>query len=148
MQDFFILGVIAVWLLILTGFLIYIYNFFRKLTRGVSQENLISTLKSVLKKETDNTKEIDELKKYLENLDHKGKLHLQKIGYLRFNPFQEMGGDHSFSVSLLDDHDTGIVITGLHARDRTRVYVKEIKKGKSKVDLSKEEKKAISLAQN
>ena len=63
---------------------------------------------------------------------------------VRFNPFSEMGGDHSFSVALLDGHDTGIIITGLHTRERTRVYIKPVNKGKSEYDLSKEELKALT----
>ena len=58
-----------------------------------------------------------------------------------------MGGDHSFSVALLNGKGTGIIITGLHTRERTRVYVKDIKQGKSEVELSQEEKKALRLAQ-
>ena len=144
---FFILGLIAVWLLFLTGFLIYIFRFFRKLSRGVGQENLISNLKSVLQKEVENSKTIIELGKYLEKLEKDSRSHIQKVGFLRFNPFQELGGDHSFSAALLDNNDTGIIITGLHSRERTRVYVKEIKKGKSQIELSKEERRSLQIAQ-
>jgi hypothetical protein len=68
------------------------------------------------------------------------------MGFVRFNPFAETGGDQSFSVSLLDANGTGIVFTGLHTREKTRVYAKPIVNGVSKSTLSKEEQKAIEIA--
>jgi hypothetical protein len=70
----------------------------------------------------------------------------QRMGFVRFNPFAETGGDQSFSVSLLDAKGTGIVFTGLHTREKTRVYAKPIVNGVSKSTLSKEEQKAIEIA--
>ncbi len=69
----------------------------------------------------------------------------QRMGFVRFNPFAETGGDQSFSVSLLDAKGTGIVFTGLHTREKTRVYAKPIVNGVSKSTLSKEEQKAIEI---
>jgi hypothetical protein len=94
-----------------------------------------------------NSVEIEQIKKEIDKLNDQGKYHVQKIGLVRFNPFREIGGDHSFSLSILDSKNTGIVITGLHTRERTRVYVKAVKNGKSDVELSEEEKKAITKAQ-
>ena len=71
---------------------------------------------------------------------------MQKYGFVRFNPFGDMGGDHSFCLALLNGKHTGFVLTGLHTRERTRVYVKHIKRGKSEYDLSKEERKALEQA--
>lgn len=70
----------------------------------------------------------------------------QRMGFVRFNPFAETGGDQSFSVSLLDAKGSGIVFTGLHTREKTRVYAKPIVNGVSKSTLSKEEQKAIEIA--
>jgi len=68
------------------------------------------------------------------------------VSLVRFNPFSEMGGDHSFSLALLDAHLTGFIVTGLHTRERTRVYIKKIDGGKCKQDLSKEEREALKKA--
>ncbi len=61
----------------------------------------------------------------------------------KFNPFNESGGDHSFSLALLDGEKNGIIITSLHTRERTRMYVKEIFGGKSKSELSSEELESL-----
>lgn len=73
-------------------------------------------------------------------------MNVQKIGLVRFNPFNETGGDHSFSLALLDGNGNGFVMTGLHTRERTRLYIKPIRNLKSEYELSQEEQKAIKEA--
>jgi hypothetical protein len=67
-----------------------------------------------------------------------------KINITRFNPFEDVGGDQSFILSILDANNSGAIITSLHSRDFTRVYAKPIKYGEGdNITLSKEEKLAI-----
>lgn len=73
-------------------------------------------------------------------------LSLQKISMVRFNPFGDVGGDQSFSLAMLDGHDSGLILTSIHGRGGTRVYAKPIDLGKSKYSLSAEEKKALQQA--
>ncbi len=80
--------------------------------------------------------------KFLSKLSHS----LQKVGIVRFNPFQESGGDQSFSVAVLDASNNGFVITSLYGREANRVYAKPVSKGVSSYSLSKEEQEAISKA--
>ena len=70
----------------------------------------------------------------------------QKISIVRFNPFGDTGGDQSFSLAVLDAHDSGYVLTSIHGRQGTRVYVKPIDFSKSKYTLSAEEQQALSQA--
>jgi len=71
---------------------------------------------------------------------------IQKMGLTKFNPFDELGGEHSFSLSMLDGNNNGVIITSLHTRERTRVYVKQINKGKAKINLSSEEERSLKQA--
>ena len=109
-------------------------------------EPLIKVLDKFVEKEKKNSEEIEGIKKELKSTEEKGLLHIQKIGLVRFNPFNETGGDHSFSLAVLDANDTGYVLTGLHSRERTRLYAKSIKGGKGDHDLSGEELRAIKKA--
>lgn len=109
--------------------------------------DLKKVLEKIFDQEAENRKEISSLGKRINYLEEDSKLHVQKIGLTRFNPFRELGGDHSFSLAILDAEDSGIIITSLHTRDRTRVYMKDIKKGKSSSELSVDEEKALSSAQ-
>jgi hypothetical protein len=67
-----------------------------------------------------------------------------KIHVTRFNPFENVGGDQSFILTILDQTDSGVILTSLHNRDLTRIYAKTIKNGQAENNtLSKEEKLAI-----
>ena len=72
--------------------------------------------------------------------------HFQKIGFVRYNPFGNVGSDQSFSLVLLDENNSGFVITSLFSRDGNRVYAKNIEKGNSVLTLSGEEKQALTKA--
>ena len=93
-------------------------------------------------------KKIDKLSKNLDNLKEQSKKSFQKIGIIRFNPFNEVGGDQSFCIALLDAHNNGFVLTSHFSREMNRTYTKVIKNGESEHSLSKEEKEAIQKAIN
>lgn len=149
MQNFvlYLLIIFGIWLLTLSFFLFRFITLFNKLTKGVEVTDLKKVLENILAKGKANTDEIKILEKRINLIEEDGKFHIQKIGLIRFNPFKELGGDHSFSMAILDSRSSGIIITSLHTRDRTRVYMKDIKKGKSSFELSTEEKSALADAE-
>ena len=73
----------------------------------------------------------------------------QKVGIVRYNPFEEMGGNLCFAVAILDAEDTGIVINGIHSRSGTFTYAKPVELGVSIYILSKgRSREAIDKAKN
>lgn len=75
---------------------------------------------------------------------HKG---LNKVGLIRFDPFQDYSGNQSFALALLNSADDGVVVSSIHTREGTRIYAKEIQKGHSKKhELTQEERDAITQA--
>ncbi len=69
---------------------------------------------------------------------------IQKVNLIRFNPFEDIGGDQSFILVLLDKDNSGLLLTSLHHRSFSRIYAKPIKNGQGdNITLSKEEKSAI-----
>jgi hypothetical protein len=79
-------------------------------------------------------------------LDASTRLALRKVGVVRFNPFQDSGGDQSFAIALLDESGTGLIISSLHGRAETRIFAKQVTDGRSKHALSDEEQQAIRAA--
>ena len=71
---------------------------------------------------------------------------LQHVGLVRFNPFEDTGSDQSFAIALLDDAQSGIVISSLHGRGGTRVFAKPIQAGQASHALSDEEQQAVRIA--
>jgi len=82
----------------------------------------------------------------LKNLSHNTSFAMQKLGLVRFNPFDDGGGNFSFSLALLDLHDTGVIITSMHGRQQNRIYTKTIQNGRCEIPLTEEEQQAINLA--
>ena len=68
---------------------------------------------------------------------------IRKVGFIRFNPFQDTGGDNSFTVVLLDLNNTGVILSSLYMRDGVRLYGKAVERGTSKHVLSDEEKSVL-----
>ena len=71
---------------------------------------------------------------------------VRKVGVVRYNPFESMGGDQSFVLALLDENDDGVVISTIHARDASYTYAKQVLGGKSSHTLTEEENEAIKVA--
>ena len=69
-----------------------------------------------------------------------------RVGLVRFNPFEDTGGNQSFALALLDGRGDGFVVSSLHSRTGTRVYAKAIAKGASDAALSDEETAALKQA--
>ena len=108
------------------------------------EEAILSQVQEI-KKQDENIKEIFDRIKRLEGVSEKT---FQKIGMVRFNPFNDMGGNQSFAVALLNDKNDGFVISSLFIKEGNRVYAKSIKVGQSDYPLSKEEKEAVEKAIN
>ena len=70
----------------------------------------------------------------------------QKVGLVRYDAFQQMGGQLSFSLALLDENNNGFIINCVHSTDGCYSYTKEIRRGESKISLGEEEKKALTIA--
>ncbi len=139
--------IVIIWLVVVSAILVRLVMHYKRLGKGVHQGNLLTHLESISTQETALTKEIAVLTRRVLALEKEKSSYLQKVGFHRFNPFNEIGGDQSFSLGILDGENDGIIITGLHTREKTRVYAKPVKAGKSTYELSAEEEKAVKVAQ-
>ncbi len=71
---------------------------------------------------------------------------VQGYGIIRYSAFENVGGDQSFSLALVDAHGNGAILSGLNSRDDTRVYAKPLKQWRSSYSLSAEEQQALGQA--
>ena len=145
--SFLVTLFIFAWLGTITFLLVRLISTFGKLTKGAGDKNLKEILESLLD-EVKKEKEIDlELKKSIEKIELEGQQHIQKIGFIRFNPFAETGGNQSFILAVLDGNNSGFVLTSLHSRESTRIFSKPVKEGKEDgFEFSKEEIQAVVAA--
>jgi hypothetical protein len=90
--------------------------------------------------------DLEKLRNAVANLDSSVVASVQCIGLVRYNPFEDTGGDQSFALALLDKRGNGVVISSLHGRTATRFYAKPVKGGTSPLSLSNEETQAVKQA--
>lgn len=86
-----------------------------------------------------NRKDIQALYKKIENA-------YQKVGIVKYDAFNQMGGQLSFSLALLDENNNGFILNSVHSTEGCYSYTKEIKCGLCDISLGDEEKKALDIA--
>jgi hypothetical protein len=65
---------------------------------------------------------------------------------VRYDAYNELSGHQSMSIALLDEDQSGIVLSCIHHRDQARVYGKQVRAGRGEIELSPEEAEAVRLA--
>ena len=118
----------------------------RGITRGEEGESLEGVLGAHLEKVYEVGREVERLKTRTTSLEASGLRAFRRVGLVRFNPFEETGGNQSFALAMLDAEGNGWVLSSLHARSGTRVYAKAVTGGRSEAALSEEEAAAIRQA--
>ena len=136
-----------VWVIVLTVVLFRFHVFYQRINRGGKSESLIKLIEDMMR---NHDKTMHQLKKNSENIEElaqKNSTNIQKVGVYRFNPFKDTGGDQSFIITFLDGNNSGVIISGLHARTGVRWYAKSITRGKGEgYELSADEEKALQSA--
>jgi hypothetical protein len=116
------------------------------ITRGSDGRSLEAILDAHLEKVFDLSRELTDVVARTAILEAAQRKSFQRVGLVRYNPFEETGGNQSFALALLDAAGDGWVLSSLHARESTRVYAKAISGGRSEAGLSAEETAAIAQA--
>lgn len=106
-------------------------------------EQILIDQNRTISKITQDLKEVDES---LDQIFTDNRQNIQKVGFIRFNPFDDAGGNMSFTLALLNAKDEGVVMSSLHGREGTRIYAKSVKAGRSETQLTDEEMQAIKEA--
>jgi hypothetical protein len=71
---------------------------------------------------------------------------LKRFAVYRYDAFEDMGGQLSFSAAILNDHGDGLVISCINGRQEARTYAKPVASAQSPYNLSPEEQEAIRMA--
>jgi len=144
MVMYAISGFFFIWLIVMTWILIKMRNHYLNLISRTRKNKIDEVLDELLETDEKTVRDIEIIKKELKEEVKKSQLHYQKIGLLRFNPFERAGGEQSFVISLLDYNNNGVILNFIYTREGLRVYTKKVKNGKGQeYELSEEEKKAI-----
>ena len=89
---------------------------------------------------------VDEIAGGLARVDRRVDGSLSKTALVRYDAFQQKGGEQSASIALLDGERSGVVVSAIQGRDYARIYMKELDRGRASVALSPEELEAVERA--
>ena len=117
-----------------------------QLTRGSDEGNLEAVLGQHLERVRKVVRDVDDVAARTSALESDMRRSLGRLGLVRYNPFDDTGGNQSFALAIVDAAGDGFVVSSLHARQGTRVYAKAVAKGNAEVALSEEESAALQRA--
>jgi Protein of unknown function (DUF4446) len=117
-----------------------------QLTRGSDESSLEAVLGQHLERVRKVVRDVDDVAGRTTALEKDIRRSLGRVGLVRYNPFDDTGGNQSFALAIVDGAGDGFVVSSLHARQGTRVYAKSVTKGSAEVALSEEEAAALQQA--
>ena len=152
-NEIIIIAAFGIAFLILLVFCIYLC---RKLNTYIKQQNRVmkvinnNSIEDMLVLNFEEMRRIEnnyrEIKNNVDRINIKLKGALQNTGMVKYAVAPEVGGKISYSAAFTDDNENGLIITGLYYRDGMNTFVKELKNGKTSLELTPEEQQAVNLA--
>ena len=82
----------------------------------------------------------------IKNLYKRETKDFQRVGLVKYDAYQQMGGNLSFALALLNEDNDGFVINSVHSTEGCYMYIKDIKSGACEIELGKEERAALDEA--
>ena len=119
---------------------------YRLFMNGKTAENLEDAMLDHFAKIKELVELTDKHTNQLASIKEEMKTVYTKLGIVKYDAFNEMGGKLSFALCMLDKKDNGYVVNVMHSNDGCFAYIKEIVNGKSYIELGKEEEKAVKQA--
>lgn len=153
-QFLFIIAAAAAGLALFASIMtIILYSRMKKFSKAyislqtfLSGTKLEDLLRANLQEVRELSRELNDQGTRLKQTEKKLRSAIDRAELIRFNSFENMGAELSFALALLNQEGTGVVLTGIHSVEESRIYAKAIEKGQSPVKLSVEEKQAIERA--
>lgn len=151
-SNYIIMGLTVAVLILLILFIVNIIQIaklkknYKIFMSGKNAKNLEKVLIERLDQVDNLLKANDDNEKNIKKLFEKIKPAFQKVGLMKYDAFNEMGGKLSFSLCLLNETNDGFIMNAVHSREGCYTYIKEIIDGNSVVALSEEEKEALKMA--
>lgn len=151
-SDYIIIALVIITLILLVLYIINVVQMSKLKKRykifmsGKNAKNLENTLIERLDQVDGLLAANAENEKNIKQLFSNMKFTFQKVGLVKYDAFNEMGGKLSFSLALLSETNNGFVMNAVHSREGCYTYVKEIIDGNAVIMLSDEEKEALEMA--
>lgn len=119
------------------------YNYFMQGEKGISLDRKLAVEVKEIRDTAESLESLFTTQKELEKVQHSS---FQKIGFVEYNAFENIGNELSFSLTLLDGENNGLVISSVYGRNESRIFGKPIIEGKCTQSVSQEEMESIERA--
>ncbi len=119
---------------------------YRKMMMGAEGQSIEQMMMGRIREIEELKQAVADLQAKHQNLSMDSLKHIQRMGLVRFNAFDNTGSDLSFALAMTDAARNGFVLSGIYGREESRVYAKPIVDGESTYMLTKEEKQALQTA--
>jgi len=119
-----------------------------QLLQGARGENLETVLYDHLREKMRLESDLESVRKRVDQLEDLMTTSKRHLGLVKYDAFEDVGGNQSFAMAVYDDRGDGAVLTGIVGRMESRVYCKPLVNGRSERDLSQEEQRAIREARS
>jgi len=110
-----------------------------------SYKKIVDITKTIIE---NNDKEHKSMDQQIKNIVISQTNNISKVASVRYDSTPDSGGKMSFSLVMLNEKNTGIVLTNIYMREGSFLYLREIEKGKCDIELSEEEKKLVNQTIN
>ena len=148
-SDYIILGLagfcIVLFILVIVN-MVQTSKMKKKYKKFMSGKNAKSLEETLVKKLNQIDSLVEANEKNIKNVVNNMKFTFQKVGLVKYDAFNEMGGKLSFSLALLNASNDGFVLNAVHSREGCYTYIKEIIDGNSIIVLAEEEQEALNMA--
>lgn len=113
---------------------------------GSGREDLVNFAVTLQTRIDELRSAVDEVAAALVRVDKRVDGAVRHTALVRYDAYEDVGGQQSASLAFLDAARTGVVLTAIQGRDYARIYVKELDRGRAPVSLSPEEREAVERA--
>ena len=149
------MGVVGVILLALLGYIFVLHRHVRQLESKYTFFMQDENGKSVEAKLKDDVAKLHHLQGTLDMIHQRQKDILavqnhcfRKIGFVKYNAFDNIGNNLSFAFTVLDWKNDGFCLSSVYGRNESRIFAKPIVEGKCLYGMSEEEKESLTNALN
>lgn len=121
-----------------------VYRKIDKLIKKTGNIKNYSEIAEIIAQQVDeNLLDHEKIQKGLDILNYERKKNIKKLGHIRYNSSSDIGGNLSFSLVLLNEENSGVILTNIHMMDESSLYLREVTNGTVEITISEEEKEVL-----
>ena len=134
-----IIALITLWNIVLSTQMHKLKRKYRRFMRGSAEKSIEQLIREYMESIDNTIDKVDTVSEDVVDLKNQLDRCIQKCHTIRYNAFSDIGSDLSYSIALLDNYNSGVIISSIYGRSESVTYAKPIDNGMSRYPLSLEE---------